>query len=235
MELNIVEFQDESILGDVRKYSIYVTYRLYNENTSEVIHCNYIERLDTDRIYNAWVKIGFDPNSFPYFENGAVNANKFSLLVNIVENELVGDEYVLRPHKSNEWREYGPYDVEDFEDIQEGKSVLLNDNYKIYNLDYINYPKRGEDKLSFGDEIFFFGNVDTDAEAIIHSTDLALTLPLNGFNSTTNNTWDGESSVYISEIGIYDDDNNLVAIAKLSEPIEKNSKITRTFVFSLDF
>lgn len=222
-------------MNNFEKYSIYVTYRLYYEGINETLHCNYIERLDSYNVDNIWVKIGFDPLSFPYFENGGFEVNKITLLVNIVENVFENNEYVLSEPKSNEWREYGPFHIENPSDLEEGVSVLLNSSYTNYNLDYINYPKIGEDKLSFGDEIFFFGNVSADIESIVHSTDLAINLPLNEFNYTTNNTWDGESSVYISEIGIYDDDNNLVAIAKLSKPIEKNSNISRTFAFSLDF
>jgi len=58
---------------------------------------------------------------------------------------------------------------------------------------------------------------------------------LSEFNSTTNPTWDGISSVAISEIGIYDEDKNLVAIGKLNNPIIKDSSITRTISFAIDF
>ena len=59
--------------------------------------------------------------------------------------------------------------------------------------------------------------------------------PLNEFNSTSNPTWDGLETVYISEIGIYDSNKNLVAIGKLNDPVAKDATIARTIVFALDF
>jgi hypothetical protein len=107
-----------------------------------------------------------------------------------------------------------------------------------YDLDYLDYPSHlsvDDDKLCFGDEEYFFGNVSADIEAIAYSTDLAINLPLNEFNSTSNVTWDRVSPVYITEIGVYDENQNLVGIAKLNNPIPKDATISRTIVFGLDF
>ena len=57
---------------------------------------------------------------------------------------------------------------------------------------------------------------------------------LGDFNSSTNATWDGQS-VFASEIGIYDDNNNLVAIGKFNDPVEKNATLSRTILFAIDF
>lgn len=48
------------------------------------------------------------------------------------------------------------------------------------------------------------------------------------FNNNTNNF----DSVYISEIGLYNKDNELIAVAKLSEPVEKT--YTNLLTFNLD-
>ena len=58
---------------------------------------------------------------------------------------------------------------------------------------------------------------------------------LGQFNSTTNPTWDSVSSVYATEVGIYDSNGNLVAIGKFNDPVEKNSNIARTIEFAIDF
>ena len=79
------------------------------------------------------------------------------------------------------------------------------------------------------------GNVETDIKAIAYTTDLAINLPQNEFNSSTNETWNNTDIVAISEIGIYDANKNLVAIGKLNNPIQKNSGIARTIVFAIDF
>ena len=60
-------------------------------------------------------------------------------------------------------------------------------------------------------------------------------MELNEFNQSTNTTWNETESVWISEIGIYDENNNLVAIGKLNNPIEKNPSILRTVLFNIDF
>jgi hypothetical protein len=43
-----------------------------------------------------------------------------------------------------------------------------------------------------------------------------------------------EKTVYISSVGIYDDDNNLLGIAKLAEPIRKREKDSYTFKLKVD-
>lgn len=110
------------------------------------------------------------------------------------------------------------------------------DSYPIYVLhDYIDYPTfNNGDEMSFGDEQFFLGNVSTEIKAIAYTTNISVVLPLNEFNSSTNETWNGEK-VIISEIGIYDENKNLVAIGKLNNPIDKDSTISRTIVFAVDF
>lgn len=111
-------------------------------------------------------------------------------------------------------------------------------NAALYNLNYLLYPNAlsvDDNKLAFGEEAFFFGNVRTDIKAIAYTTDISVVLPLNQYNSTTNPTWDQLSPVNISEVGVFDDANNLVAIGKLNDPINKDSTIFRTIQFSIDF
>lgn len=106
-----------------------------------------------------------------------------------------------------------------------------------YNLNYLNYPPApaSEDKMGYGEEAFFFGTVRSDVRATVYTTDIAINLQLNEYNSTTNPTWNGTDPVAISEVGIYDDNNNLVAIGKLNHPINKDATIARTIAFQLDF
>lgn len=63
------------------------------------------------------------------------------------------------------------------------------------------------------------------------------------FNSTSNYTYahrkafyrpEEADSLYVTEIGLYDDSNVLLAYAKLSEPVEKNSLETITFKVELN-
>ena len=105
-----------------------------------------------------------------------------------------------------------------------------------YDLSYLDYPTELEgDKLAWGEEVFFYGNVKSDIKATAYTTDIPIVMPLNQFNSTTNPTWDGSVPVSVSEVGIYDSVGNLVAIGKLNNPISKDSTIARTIVFAMDF
>lgn len=111
-------------------------------------------------------------------------------------------------------------------------------NGQKYNLSYLDYPSAlgvDDDKLAFGEEAFFFGNVNGEIKAIAYTTDISMVLPLNQYNSTTNPTWDGLAPVQISEAGLFDDNNNLIAVGKFNYPIAKDSTVFRTVQFSLDF
>ena len=118
-------------------------------------------------------------------------------------------------------------------------SLLQYDNPSIflpYDLDYLTYPLKSQtDGLAFGEVSYFFGNVFSKIKADVYTMDININLPLNEFNSSTNKTWDGLETVYITEIGIYDSNKNLVAIGKLNDPVGKNSNIGRTLVFAIDF
>jgi hypothetical protein len=107
-----------------------------------------------------------------------------------------------------------------------------------YNLNnYINIPLASDTTtLNFGDESFFYGNVNTDISATVFKTKFLITLPYNNFNTSQNPTFDEtENSVLISSIGIYDDNNVLVAVGKLSTPLEKKNNQTKLIELSLDF
>ena len=43
-----------------------------------------------------------------------------------------------------------------------------------------------------------------------------------------------ENTTYISKIGIYDEYHNLIAIAKLANPVKKTEKVGHTFKLKLD-
>ena len=105
------------------------------------------------------------------------------------------------------------------------------------NINGLRYPSAlpiDDDKLCFGDEIYFLGNVTAEIHADVYTTNLSVIMNLGDFNSSTNATWDGQS-VFASELGIYDAEMNLVAIGKFNDPVEKNGTISRTVLFALDF
>lgn len=242
-------------------YTAFMTYMFSGETgTTNVlgyknaIHCNYINSLQFNTLTNKEFNIYFENvEDFKFLSvsgGTGFSANKLIVIAQLIDNSKYENINQVKP-KSNEWVTFdvtnqiigytsgqtlSPSDVTStvfrvpISNYQQKKN-----NNDFYTLDYLNYPLSGSSELSFGDETFFFGNVKTSVEAIAYSTDLAINLPLNQFNSTTNKTWDKIKQISISEIGLYDENKNLVAIAKLNDPIPKDNTISRTIVFGLDF
>jgi hypothetical protein len=224
------------------------------------IHCNYIQKLVTDDITNKTISLVFpDESKFPFMVpysgltssgssagQGWSATNLFALIQMIPQT---GDTVVADPAA---WKIIDITDQIFDEPSFTGKAIppanlsasLFNlslstiESASFYDLSYLNYPSAlslDDNKLAFGEEVFFYGNVKTDIEAVAYTTDIAINLPVNEYNFTDNPTWDGLSSVYISEIGIFDELNNLVAIAKLNYPVDKNASKARSFAINIDF
>jgi hypothetical protein len=239
-------------------YTIFVTYLLSGattQNYSTAVHCNYIKSLylDTEAPDMQEVKIYFNPSDNGFkFLNGSLgtgfSANKIYAVVQLVNNSGFTYASGVTPTAAN-WKLYNltPTGVTALT-----SSFLTSQVFNIplnvyagkptYNLDYLNYPIASRsDELCFGDEVYFFGDVQTDIEAVVYTTDLSIPLPLNQFNSSNNNTWlqlNPKPSVFISEVGLYASVNGtleLVAIGKLNDPVPKDNSISRTLIFDIDF
>lgn len=236
--------------------TLFITYILKPTGTtvgySQAIHCNYIHKINLGGVDPFIQEISLNFTSSDDFKflassigNTGYTANEIYGLVQIVDNTDF-DTYAEVQPDSTAWKQYNLTNQLTLSSGFLTSSNITAQVYKIplinytgftsYNLDYLSYPEAtNPDKLVFGDETYFFGNVETDVKADVYTTDLNINLPLNEFNSSTNPTWNGQESVYISEIGIYDSDNNLVAIGKLNNPVPKNDTIARTIIFALDF
>jgi hypothetical protein len=238
-------------------YTIFTTYVLVPiSGNSEAIHCNYIKSLQLNggnNINIQEINISFsNPDDFKFLSNNIIGgtgytANKIYAIIQLVNNSGYTNISDVKPD-STKWK---------IVDLISGNTglltpaILTNQVFKIsllgyngftsYSLFYLNYPTKfpsDDNKLCFGDEIYFLGNVSTDIHADVYVTDLAIILGQNEFNSSTNPTWLQTSprpAVAITEIGIYDANKNLVAIGKLNDPLVKDSSISRTLVFDIDF
>lgn len=242
-------------------YTIFISYLLAPTGVttgyiySQGIHCNYIKALQlittTPETYEINMYISDAVNNFKFLSNNISGGTGFTAYdIYALVQMVSGTTSTVKPVAAD-WKLYKLTDQ-----IQPphtpGTPLIsseLNTVFKIsldgysgftsYNLDYLNYPALAEtDKLCFGDEVYFFGNVSTDIKADVYTTDIPVNLLLNEFNSSTNPTWDGLSSVAISEVGIYaevEGEKFLVAIGKLNNPIIKDSTISRTIAFAIDF
>jgi len=97
--------------------------------------------------------------------------------------------------------------------------------------------------------IFSGGSANTNASLYYRTVDQSYKMIYfchagqNEFNSTSNHTYNGRrayyrpeeaTSVWVTEIGLYDENDTVLAYAKLSEPVEKNKLETLTFKVELE-
>ena len=127
-------------------------------------------------------------------------------------------------------------------DLENTTFTITNDLYtnsgSTFNLhDYINIPEIGETEiLQFGDEDFFYGNMEASGLNRKYRTLFDFTIPPNQWNFSTNPTFNNSGqNVHISELGVYDNVGNLVAIGKFISPIEKTNVTTIILEVALDF
>ena len=119
--------------------------------------------------------------------------------------------------------------------------TIDNDMYTgatTYNLnDYITIPTLAQpDNLQFGDERFFYGNIETQIAATAYKSAFNFIAQNDEFGTSNNPTFNGAfNDVYISEVGVYDSDGDLVVIGKLSSPIKKDIKKTVIVQLEIDF
>lgn len=102
--------------------------------------------------------------------------------------------------------------------------------YKIDYLDTIVAPA-----LTFGSEQLFFGNVKTDIKAVAFATTFRFKLDVGSYDKSTNPTWNPTLPVQITEVGIYDNNNNLVVSGKLNYPLRKDSDEIVLISLDMDF
>lgn len=91
--------------------------------------------------------------------------------------------------------------------------------------------------MNFGDERFFYGNLETYIGAKIFKTVFNLNVDRNQFVSTTNPSYgtSNNSILNITEVGIYDNVGNLVMIGKISTPIPLPPGSIANIEMTLDF
>jgi hypothetical protein len=153
-------------------------------------------------------------------------SNKFEV---IVQKVTTGE----RPNPS-EWK------IIDFTDqligtmingyiTQEGLTgntfVITQENYDTspyYNLDdYIDLTSAGFSgtQLNFGDEYYFYGNLETDIQSTIYEMRYKINLGQAEFLSSSNPSWTNGNKSYVTEIGLYDNEKNLMIISKMQSPV----------------
>jgi|TARA_R110000772_G_scaffold47540_6_gene108649 hypothetical protein len=90
-------------------------------------------------------------------------------------------------------------------------------------------------KLNFGDERLFYGNLRTHIGATIYKTLFLVNVDGAVMGKSTNPTFSVGSDRWVSEIGILDNNSNLVLVGKLSRPIRIADSTTASIELTIDF
>ncbi len=236
------------LLGSNNNYSATTNY-----GYSTGIHCGYITKLYPQNIPQV-VEFNISSADLQFMQSSAgltagtgFNANTFKI---IAQKVPLGEE-----PNTQSWIEYDFTSKLDNYSSWSATTIpvtnLSNRTYTFTNNEYTagtqyynvtNYvgslpttssPNTG---LGFGEESILLGNINTDIKAYIYRTKITQQLNFNQYNTSNNPTFeDGMDDVYVSEVGIYDNNNNLVAIGKLNNPIKKNGNKLFTLELDMDF
>ena len=182
------------------------------------------------------------------------NANKVQLLVNEIENINSGQLF-FDTVPSNSWTRIssggtgnGLY-TGDTTDLTIDPLKLAGNQFVISRQDYNSGSTYVMDSvfhqnniinlsgLTFGSESFFFGTLNTDILATSFKTSITILADNTMFNGSDNLTFvpTVDESTYITEIGVFNLDNELVAIGKPTFPIKKSNGRFIGFKLEIDF
>ncbi len=234
--------------NDIQK--MWVTYRLDSTGFTDSLHCNYYSVIAgpgtgcTIESQNVAVRFG---SEFPFLSDGSFadgnltgfSANSIKLICQLVSGNT-------QPIPTN-WVEIDVTDEISGTTINGYLTVSgitgttfqitsdLYNNAVSYDLsNYIDIPLNGEtDALNFGDEFYFYGNLETDITATIYEMKYLINLGRNQFTNTSNPTWTSGTTSYVTEIGLFDSNKDLIVISKLQSPELRQG--IQQYVVKLDF
>jgi hypothetical protein len=116
------------------------------------------------------------------------------------------------------------------EDYNTGSTYVLDNAF--YDNNDVN-----SSGLTFGSEAFFYGNIEATIMATTYKSVMTVLAPNDLYNSSNNSSFDGDldSDTYITEVGILNNNNILVAVGKPTYPIKKNESRYIAFQLEIDF
>jgi len=117
--------------------------------------------------------------------------------------------------------------------------VITAENYAAapyYNLnnyiDLVPINQTGQ-VLNFGDEYYFYGNLETDIEATIYEMKYKINLSESEFLISQNPSWTKGTKSYVSEISLMDENKDILVISKLQSPVLRQG--IQQYIVKLDF
>lgn len=232
--------------------SMWITYRFDSTGFTDSLHCNYYSLIKassgatTTNSDNIAVKFGPEfkflnqpLNTYTSADLSGYSANSMKLLVQMVQ----GDDRPI----STGWKEIDVTSEISGSSINgyltmsgiTGTTFQINqqtyDNATSYDLgSYITLPGINQPEyLNFGDEYYFYGNLETDITATIYEMKYLVNLGRNQFSNTSNPTWMSGTTSYVTEIGLYNSQKDLMVISKLQSPELRQG--IQQYVIKLDF
>lgn len=229
----------------------------------KTLPCQYIQRIDGALDANSnplYLRSYFNTSFFPYLRDSAGmtsfsgtgwNANKVQLLVNKV-SLTTNPGVTLDTIPTDGWKlissgigngiytgatgtsTVSPSDLAGFQFIVSQEDY---DSGTTYVLDTTFHENNNASGLTFGDESFFFGNITTSIMATSFKSVMTVLAPDTEFNTSNNTSFDPalDSNTYLTEIGILNNNNVLVAVGKPTYPIKKNASRYLAFQLEIDF
>ena len=188
----------------------------------------------------------------PSYDGRGFYGYDFKVLYQIVQNDTDRPDptawkvydYTTSGLTTNPSETINPLQLENQSPITNGFVIdLVKDSgTTVYDITQIlgMAPIMSPEVLQFGDERFFYGNLETYIGATIFKTIFDIRINSGQFIATTNETRSTDTStnpadIRVSEVGIYDSDNDLVVIGKLSKPIKLEAGNTVMIELSMDF
>ena len=230
--------------------SLFLTYRLDSTGFTNSLHCNYYSRIsgnDQSLLPGASDIIVRFGNEFPFLVSNITTtpsgftANNFKLLAQKVPSGTT------RPSVT-QWREIdmfsqisattlnGYLTIDSLTGVTYQITKDLYDNAPIYNLnDYISLPVLNQtgQTFNFGSDYFFFGNIQTDIQATIYVMNFLVNMGQTQFFDSSNPTWNNTVPPYITEVGLYNADKELMVISKIQSPQKRQG--IQQYPIKLDF
>jgi len=245
--------------------TMYITYTFENTTgtgLTTTLPCQYYTKLENNTSSSKDVEFNIDGlDLLPYmrkeekgtYDGMGFSARNFKVLYQIV------DEDIIRP-SSNAWKVYdftstaitsGATETIDPKllEIQnptingfliDGTVSGASTTFSIMGTESLNMASNTEpNNLQFGDERFFYGNLKTYIGATIFKTIFNINISADDFKTTSNITRPDSladpADIRVTEIGIYDNDNALVMIGKLSKPVKLTAGNTVMLELAIDF
>jgi hypothetical protein len=211
--------------------TMYVTYRFENTGSTNGLHCNYYSKIkgssDTGQTNDIIVRFG---NEFPFLiEDMNVQPSGFTCTnVKLICQKVINGE---RPDPML-WKEIdvtsaitantGSINISAAE-ISGTTFQITKFQYETSNFyrleDYIELPLLNFNTgMTFGEEYFFYGNIETDVQATIYEMKYLINLATSQYIRSSNPTWSLGTPVYFTEVGLYNSNKELLMYTKMQSP-----------------